>query len=449
MKFKLITLTVLVLFFYTLPSIAQDVNLARGYYIKAKEYYAAENYQETINYLKKATDELGATNPDILYLEVLSRYKLDESDEKISSLGKEFMNNAYEDDRERVQEISLIIVEYQEKLDAKLQAENQLYNQILESRNLSSVKSYLERYPNADESRINTIKSIYEELQNERYLSAKEANRSENYSRFLSDFPKSSSRSEIENLLTKALEEELYEKAKNANNLELYKAYLDSYHNGRHSEEISDLLKSTILDSEDSSFFKKNFEVSREYYKQYKTRYPNGERINYVNDRLKEIDKSLQKEEIIKQRSADKSYILGFYSLNEIYGIEFGGLRYDNISSYLTISGKKLEELSFSNDEESSTLTTEDLEVANLGLSYGINHKIFYPIWVYGGAGVLYSEFFDVDTSTSYKLEDVNNISFYPELGVNIILGDIALLKAGITYIRSEINFTGGIGFQL
>ena len=49
---------------------------------------------------------------------------------------------------------------------------------------------------------------------------------------------------------------------------------------------------------------------------------------------------------------------------------------------------------------------------------------------------------------TTYEIGNVDFFQFYPELGVQVKLGRIGVLKAGGSYIDSEMVYNVGIGFQ-
>lgn len=148
--------------------------IARAYYLKAKEAYSENKYEAVLDYLENATKELGSTNPDFIYLELIARYNLNKKDQKIKNLATEFINAADKNDT-RVQEVSLIVVEQKDLLEKNIKEENVLYNQAVSSKSILDLRTYLKKFPERPE-RINTIEKILSQQERELFEDAKKSN---------------------------------------------------------------------------------------------------------------------------------------------------------------------------------------------------------------------------------------------------------------------------------
>jgi hypothetical protein len=446
MKLKLLFITAMLCLFSTQVF---SQNLARAYYIKAKEAYSSNQYAETLEFLNKAEKELGNTNPDILYLEMMSRFEIDKRDKKILELSEEFLKTASSND-DRTQKVGMIAVEHREILEADRKAEENAYKRAVNMKTLKDLRSYLRKYPNNE--KIKEIQVILENKESQDFLNAKADNTVKDYEKYLDDYPRGKYKDEVIELLAEAREDELYAKAMRLNDIQIYKSYEIKYPSGKYKSEIEEARKKAILAKADKYFGDKEFGLAKNTYELYKTDYPDATELNLANERLKLIDKELKKEENRANQTSAK-YILGTYSSNELFGLEFGRMSLRGVGTYFNINvNQNVGNISFSSATERQAVSniSENYEEAKIGANFGLTYKIIYPLWIYGGAGVVYTEYYNEleEDSVYYEIEGVDSFQFYPELGLQVKLGNVAVLKAGGAYIDSDIYAKVGIGFQ-
>jgi len=135
MKQFILILTILLPVF----SFGQNLDMAKAYYEKAGEAYNQRNYQKAIDYLENAKGQLGTTNPDIMYLEVKSRFALGKLDDKIELLVADFFKKSNADDPKRT-EVSVLLINYREK-EADLRKQEE---KLKEERRIAEEKRYIE-----------------------------------------------------------------------------------------------------------------------------------------------------------------------------------------------------------------------------------------------------------------------------------------------------------------
>lgn len=448
MKLKLLFIAVMLCLFSTQ---AFSQNLARAYYIKAKEAYSGNQYTETLEFLEKAEKELGNTNPDILYLELMSRFEINKRDKNIPELSKEFMRTARSSD-DRTQQVSMIAVEHKELLEADREAEENAYKMAVNTKSLKDLRSYLSKYPNT--SKAEEIKIILADKEAKDFENAKSVNTAKVYEEYLEDYPEGRYMDEVNDLLAEAREEELYKKAMKLNDIQIYNTYRIKYSTGKYIDEIEEARKKAILAKANRQFENEEFGLAKNTYQQYKADYPRGEEVGFANERLEDIDQEMKKEDRVANQTSSK-YILGSYSSNEMFGLEFGRMSLRGVGTYFNLNANQnvgnTSILSFSGTEkESVSAVSEDFEEAKLGANFGFTFKVLYPLWVYAGAGVVYTDYYSENDGEViyYEVEGVENIQFYPELGLQVKLGNVAVLKAGGAYIDGEIYAKAGFGFQ-
>ncbi|MFK7781962.1 hypothetical protein [Psychroserpens sp.] len=103
-------ITILLIFTLFTSINAQNSDLAKAYYEKAQTSLENKNYEETLNYIEKSKENAGGTNPDIIYVELKTRYYIDSNINKTKSLINQFLKDAFEDD-DRRSEVSKIFID--------------------------------------------------------------------------------------------------------------------------------------------------------------------------------------------------------------------------------------------------------------------------------------------------------------------------------------------------
>ena len=444
---KYLKLASLAIFLFTASnSFSQNYDIARAYYIKAKEAFATEQYQVVIDYLKDAKKELGSTNPDIIYLELMSKYNINKKDPQVGELALEFINTTDRQD-DRIQEVSLIAVDNKKLIDEEIKGEKNLYEQAVNTRRLSDLRRYLELYPNNGEKSRN-VRELISQNDNEQFAQAKAKNTVKDLERYKQDFPGGQHLAELEELLKVARQEELYARAKKDNDIILYQSYLTQYPNGKYQTEVSAALNTTMINKANTEFEDENYGFAKISYKNYIEQFPSGDQTPFANSQLNKIQRIEEKRVRVSNRTS-KGYFMLTYSTAPDYGIEFGKLHLDNVATYFGISANQyVANLKFAPDAEVEFFP-EDFEEATLSASFGLTYKVYYPFWIYAGGGVKYTEYFIEDGSETINFEvvDQSPFQFFPEAGVHVKVTNSIVLKAGAIYFEEGVLFKAGIGF--
>ncbi|WP_405377410.1 hypothetical protein [Nonlabens sp. Asnod3-A02] len=453
MKINTIQLTFLILFISCI-SFAQNSELARGYYVKARESMSQDKYQEAINYIVKSRSELGASNPDLDFMELSARLKLNPIDKKIEALGNTFMQEATRDDDRRTK-VSLMIIEHRDAITA----EDNLREKLLVKANKNEphdIRKFIEKYPNDDKTigLKNKLNSIEINLV-EKIKKSPSEKMFDDYEKF---FPEGKFTKELAILFEKYDEDQEYKDLLGSNNLNERSDdlldFLNDYPQSDHKEEIEMLLEKALLNNSQLYFEQDKFYNAKKEIQTYKTRYPNGENI----DQIKKIESKIKKSEASAERKSNRhgiAYIGLSSDTDQVYGIQFGALRNDRVSTYWNLGGNEnLFNLTFSPDETVESIpesVIDDLEVAIIQSSFGVHFKVAYPIWMYVGAGARYTEYSseDVEDSPVVTTEDPKSILFFPEAGFNLKLGNFGYLTAGSKYLNKDFIFQFGIGFSM
>lgn len=427
-------------------SFSQNYDIARAYYIKAKEAFASEQYQEVIENLQEAKKELGSTNPDIIYLELMSKYNMNKMDPKVGELALEFINSTDRQD-DRIQEVSLIAVDNKKLIDEEIKGEKDLYNKAISSRRLSDLRNYLELYPD-NEEKLKNIRELIIQKDNEQFAQAKANNTVEDLEQYKQDFPKGLHMAELEELLKMARQEELFAKAQNNNDIDLYKSYLIQFPNGKYQTEVSTALNTAMISKANAEFDNKNYDYAEVSYKNYIEQFPSGDQASYAKSQLNKIQRIEEKMARVSKRTS-KGYFMLTYSTAEEYGIEFGKLHLDKVSTYFGLSANEsVANLTFAPEAEVETFPA-DYNEATLSANFGLTYKVYYPIWVYAGGGVKYTEYFIEEESENFSFEvvDQSPYQFFPEAGVQIKITKFLVIKAGAQFNEDEVVYKIGLGF--
>lgn len=102
--------TLLIVLFTSTFAFSQNSNLAKSYFFKAKEELEEKRYKKALEYIQKSKEYAGNTNPDIMYVELKSRYAFDKNINKTKELCNQFIKEAFEDD-ERTEEVSNLLID--------------------------------------------------------------------------------------------------------------------------------------------------------------------------------------------------------------------------------------------------------------------------------------------------------------------------------------------------
>lgn len=139
--YRIITKQLVSILIILLPvlSFGQNKDMAKAYYEKAGEAYNQRNYQKAIGYIENAKEQLGTTNPHIMYLEAKSRFALGKLDDKIELLVADFFKKSNTDDPRRT-EMSVLLINYREK-EADLRKQEE---KLKEERRIAEEKRYIE-----------------------------------------------------------------------------------------------------------------------------------------------------------------------------------------------------------------------------------------------------------------------------------------------------------------
>ena len=444
---KFFKLAFLVFFFFASSNaFSQNQDIARAYYIKAKEAYASEQYSAVIDYLRDAKNELGSTNPDIIYLELMSKYNRNKKDPQVGELAMDFINSADRSD-DRIQEVSLLAVEHKKLIEAGIKKEQDLYNRAVNTRSLRNLRRYIEVYPGNGE-RTRKVEELIHQKDEQQFLQARASNTVKDLEQYKTDFPRGQYLTEANRLLETAREEELYAKARRNDDTQLYKSYLIQYPNGTYANEVSLALEAAMINEANSEFEEEQYSIAKNSYQNYRRQFPSGAHLQLVESRLNEIQKIEKKEARISKRRSSK-YFMFTYSTAEEYGLEQGGLHLNNVATYFSMSANKnVLNLKFTSDEQAEVVH-EEFEEATLSASFGLTYKITYPLWIYAGGGVTYTEYFweDESETLTFEIVDQTPYQFYPEAGLQVKLGNAFVLKAGAVFMDGEVIYKAGLGF--
>jgi len=442
--------TVLILFalMFSLPVIGQN-EIARAYYIKAREAYASENYKDALQLSKDVEEEMGSTNPDLTYLKLMSRYHLDKRDPKIKELSMEFINSARKDDKTRIQEVSLIAVEHKQLLENDEKSEQHLYDRAIKTRKIEALHDYIQKYPE-NVQRIKLAKQVLQDLDHEAYLKAKNKNDVKSLESYTTDFPEGKNIEEIKGLLVTAREEKLYLSAKTSSEIDLYKSYKIQYPKGKYIDEVNNAIQSMMLASANDDFENEDYTSAKLQYERFLEEFPESDKTDFVGQRLKSSENTIKREENVAGRTNSNHFMLT-YGSDETYGFQFGKMHLRSVGLYFNLrANTNIGNLSFTEGFESEQLPEGTEEAALLG-SLGLTFKVYYPIWIYAGAGAKYYELYIEDENgdaNRYSMEGEEAYQIFPEAGLLIKIGKFAVIKGGASFIDGETVFQAGIGFQ-
>jgi len=446
------TLVVALLFLLSDYSFGQNATLAKAYYTKAREAFENNNYQQTIDYLNNAKAEFGASNPDIIYLEINSRYNLDVKDTLIETLSKEFIEKAKPTDKERIQKVSLMAVEHREALSAAIKKEEDAYQNAFNSPNVEIIRSFLKQYP--DNPKNDALRKLLEQKEDAVYKEALTSDQVAKYESYQQQFANGKYKEEIALKLEVAKEKAAYDLILANKDAPTAQSYLDKYPEGKYKKEAREILEE-ILFREGNHYYEENdLANAKDKFDAYKTSLPDGKNIAEVDKKLGQIEKKMNRQQTIDDRTS-ANYFMLTYTTNEAFGFEFGRVSLRGLSTYFNMTanadvfnlkmGESVAEI------ESLKDAPEDYKNPFLTASFGFTFKIAYPVWLYVGGGARYQEFFAKDADDEvvvFKVREEKNFTFFPEAGLKLKIGKAIVLKAGTQYMDEEFSYQFGIGIQ-
>ena len=354
MKFIKTTLVFLALFITNITT-SQNFDIAKAYYIKAKEAYSTDNYKKAIEYLESTKNELGSTNPDITYLEILSRFKVNKKDKLVKALSKTFLENASRDD-DRIQDVSLIIVEHEEIINKEIIERQNMFNLAKNYGDINRMRAFINKYSNGDD--VVYIKSSLNKKETEIYNSALAENSVVSYNNYITNFPSGRYLQEINSKLKKAKEIESFNKARESEDIHAIQGHLLVYPNSKGKSVLLEILEYKLISKANNEFEKDNYSSAKNSYIEYKKKFPEGNNIAMANDNLKIIEKKLDKQSKINNRTSGNYFMLT-YDSDETYGIQFGKLSQNKLGLYFNLSGNESSiKIKFAYDQEIETAGT-------------------------------------------------------------------------------------------
>ncbi|WP_026705137.1 outer membrane protein assembly factor BamD [Flavobacterium soli] len=433
-------------------SFGQNLTLAKAYYTKAREAFENNNYQQTIDYLNSAKTEFGTTNPDILYLEIQSRFNLDKKDTIIETLSKEFIEKANKNDKERISKVSIIAVEHREALDAAIKKEEDAYQYALNNSNVETIRSFLKQYPANPKN--GTLNDLLIQKEEETYKEAITSNQVGKYENYQQKFPNGKYKEEVVQKLAVAKEKAAYDLILSNKDASTAQRYLSQYPDGKYKNEAKDILEE-ILFREGNEYFENDDLTNAKYkFDTYKETLPEGKNRLEVDKKLAQIEKKMNKQATVDNRTT-ANYFMLTATTNEAFGFEFGRVSLKGLSTYFNLAGNA-DVFSLKMGEavaeiESLEDAPDDYKNPFLTASFGFTFKIAYPVWFYVGGGVRYQEFFAEDADDEvvlFEVKEEKNFSFFPEAGLKLKIGKAIVLKAGTQYMDEEFSYQFGIGIQ-
>ena len=198
---------------------------------------------------------------------------------------------------------------------------------------------------------------------------------------------------------------------------------------------------------------------SIKWYKFYLSQYPNG-----IYNMMAQ-----KKIHILKGK-----FIMYAYENERPLGLSFGALNHNRISFYFNFRVNKdiFTATSYGGINDANQIDcdhcgyyvdTKESKYGRLAASAGIAFKIRYPVWIYLGAGVSKSQLFekvvyDEDYWEFTKEPDLvevwmansdhKKITSFPELGLQVKIANILILKYGV-YRIDKFAHQFGIGFRI
>lgn len=470
-------LTALAIFTFFISFAQQNEKEAFQKFKQARQAYQSNNYVDTANLLIETKNLLGSTNIRIQPMLIKSLAKIEDWQRANTEIDNYYGLNP---DQTLVEYQDIVTIDRQ--VDLKVKEDRESYNSAKNNKSVSAMQSYLDTFPygkykeevrsllssqkdeNAWDSakgsfntrsyeayiikfpngvHVNEAKSQITEWDNNAYDKASSDGTQNALNYYLSNYTNGKYRTQIESQLTNRKEEDTYA-ATNSGNLQDFENYITKYPNGKYAMQINRAIENYMFEKTESSFKNKNYSQTISGSENYISRFPNGAKVSKAKSYLK---KATNKS---KQRS---SGYFGFtYESQGAFGIAFGRLNKDKLGYYINARATpEVLDMQFTEPENeiSEDLIPDDEKIGVASLSFGFSYPISYPIWLYVGGGANYQERFieNDDENIFFKVEEENQLDFYPEAGLKIRLGKSITLIGGVVYVRGEMLYKVGIGF--
>lgn len=475
MKLKLTTLAIFICF---ISFAQQNEKEAFQKFKQAREAYQNNNYVDAANLLIETKTLLGSTNIRIQPMLIKSLNKIEHWQKANTEIDNYYGLNP---DQTLVEYQEIVAIDRQ--VDAKVKEDLELYNSAKNNKSVSIMQSYLDTFPygkyreevktllssqndeNAWDSAKNTFntrsyeayvnkfpngvhvneaKTQITEWDNKAFDKASSEGTQNALNYYLSNYPNGKYRVQIDSQLTERKEEDAYA-ATNTGALQDFENYIRKYPNGKYSNQINKAIENYMYDKAESSYKNNDYRQAISNSENYINRFPNGEKVSKVQSYLK---KSTNKS---NQRS---SGYFGFtYESQGAFGITAGKLNKNKLGFYFNARATpEVLDIQFTEPENeiAEDLIPDDGKIGVASLSFGLSYPISYPIWIYVGGGANYQERYienDDDENIFFKVEDEQQLAFYPEGGLKVRLGKSITLIGGVVYVRGEMLYKVGIGF--
>jgi hypothetical protein len=310
--------------------------------------------------------------------------------------------------------------------------------------------------------------------------------------------------------ITEVIEEIEWEEAINSKFVVDTEKYADNYPGGKYIDKANDIIKISYFSIAEKAFKEKNESKMVEFHNKYLQRFPNESGLYKIRDllleyyyteglnrytnkewsyaksnfqsylRIKNTGEQAEKcKQLIKRcewklKQQSTGFIAYSYDSISPIGISFGRLNKNGIGLYSTlklnnhfftslngtIDDAGNTELESYNEAKTHTRLNE-IQNANASISLGLTIKVVYPLYMYIGAGGVYTSVYDrweatdpdyvlqnVDRTYWLKNTDKTEFNYFPESGLILKVSNSLILKYGIIFSKNTIH-QFGIGFQL
>ena len=446
---------------------------------KAREAYKNNNFADAANLLIETKNLLGSTNIRIQPMLIKSLVSIEDWRQAKLEVATYY---DLKPDKELIEYQEILKIE--KKIENEITEEEQLYSSAKRSKSVSQYQSYLDKYPygkhrtevqnrlgnqkdeNAWEIANNrkSIASYYVYLESfpngnyattaiesikvwdkEAYEKAIDEGTQEALNYYLNNYPRGKYRSTVRDKLTERKEYDVYMYAKNNNYIENYETYLKEYPNGKYASQIKNAIQVFKYNEAEKLYKNKNYRNAIRAYKNYIARFPYATNINQAKKNLRKAERQYKKY---------SSGYFGFsYESQDAIGITGGKLNKSKLGFYWNLRmTPEAFDIQFTEPETEISLNDlpDDSELGLVTFSMGWSYPVLYPVWLYVGGGITYQERFikQEDENFFFKLENEDQLAFYPEAGINIRLSRNFVLIGGTAFVRDETLYKAGIGFN-
>ncbi|MFN4085246.1 MAG: tetratricopeptide repeat protein [Spirosomataceae bacterium] len=372
-----------------------------------------------------------------------------------------------------------------------IQEESSLYQRVLNERNQMIAQTYLDRYPYGPHRQsvswilatsLNTLNgyqtfiskfptSEEAKLARQRILeadrnafeTAKQQFTSNSFSQYLQNFPQGNFVREANAFKLDALENESYATAEATQTVSGWQQFLANFPSGKRIVEANASLEFAYFQTGERGYQRKNWAEAITGYQTYLQSYPNGKYREEVQRKLSAAK--------LRQKSSPQPFTYLAYErdpMNAI-GISIGGLAVKGSRAYFKLKSNR-ELLSrgglfYTVDEDGylnfdgSVQYTGDVQENQWAAILGGNFAVFHPIHIYMGVGIQNeAAYFEADRISSdgnfkgtswIKYTGEQNYRFIAEAGGVVNVANYGIVRLGLNYVNSQIQFQWGLGFRI